>query len=53
VWSYTPRRIEGYIMFALKRRRAEMREAIITQVNARGDEKSIKKVLKDLERDVP
>jgi hypothetical protein len=48
VWGYTPRQINGYLKLTAKRRKIEAAELLTVQaIAASGDDKLIKKVLKD------
>lgn len=52
VWSYTPRRIVGFLHFAALRRKREMARDLVTTFNAsRGKPQDVKRTLKDLEKE--
>lgn len=52
VMDYSPREIAGWFALAKKRRRREMLEGFtLARIAANGDEKAVKALLKELDKD--
>lgn len=52
MWAYTPRQIIGFVSLASSRKKVEMAETLsLHTMAARGEEKAVKKLLRDWGKD--